>query len=159
MPRILDVWFYTSKAGRLVQDDSGRLRFAYDPAYLKSKEPWPLSVSMPLREAEFDERVARPLFSGLLPEELIRDKIAKLLGVSAKNPFSLLEIIGGECAGAISLYPEGRSRTRKTPTTFRFSTNSIWTKSSSISSTAPSSPAKKASAFPWPERRTSLLSA
>jgi serine/threonine-protein kinase HipA len=115
MPRILDVWFYTSKAGRLIQDDSGRLRFAYDPAYIKSKEPWPLSVSMPLREAEFDERVARPFFSGLLPEELIRDKIAKLLGVSAKNPFSLLEIIGGECAGAISLYPEGTEPHEENP--------------------------------------------
>lgn len=107
MSRILDVWFHNRKAGRLLQDDSGRLRFAYDPAYLESTEPWPLSVSMPLREAEFDERIARPFFSGLLPDEQIRDRIAKLLGVSAENPFSLLEIVGGECAGAISLYPEG----------------------------------------------------
>jgi serine/threonine-protein kinase HipA len=107
MARVLDVWFHGNKAGKLVQGDSGRLIFAYDADYLKSKQPWPLSVSMPLGTAEFGDRIARPFFSGLLPEDLIRRKVAKLLGVSEKNPFSMLEVIGGECAGAISLYPEG----------------------------------------------------
>ena len=115
MARTLDVWFYGSKAGRLVQEDSGRLLFAYDPVYLKLKQPWPLSVSMPLGAGEFDDRIARPFFSGLLPEDLIRIKIAQLLGVSEKNPFSLLEIVGGECAGAISLYSEGTAPHKENP--------------------------------------------
>ncbi|MGB8352606.1 MAG: type II toxin-antitoxin system HipA family toxin [Chthoniobacteraceae bacterium] len=108
MSRTLDVWFYGNKAGRLVQDDSGRLSFAYDADYLKSRA-WPLSVSLPLREEEFGDHVARPFFSGLLPDDLVRKKIARLVGVSEKNPFSLLEIIGGECAGAVAFYPEGTS--------------------------------------------------
>lgn len=115
MARTLDVWFYGNKAGQLVQDDSGRLLFAYDADYLKSKQAWPLSVSMPLRPGEFEDRVTRPFFSGLLPEDLIRTKVAKLLGVSERNPFSLLEIIGGECAGAISLYPEGTPPHKENP--------------------------------------------
>ncbi len=115
MARALDVWFYGSKAGRLVQNDSGRLQFAYDTDYRKSKRPWPLSVSMPLGQAEFDDRIARPFFSGLLPEDLIRKRIAAILGVSEKNPFSMLEIVGGECAGAISLYPEGTQPHRENP--------------------------------------------
>ena len=115
MARMLDVWFHGNKAGQLVQDDSGRLIFAYDADYVKSKQPWPLSVSMPLSTAEFGDRIARPFFSGLLPEDLIRRKVAKLLGVSEKNPFSMLEVIGGECAGAISLYPEATQPHKENP--------------------------------------------
>jgi len=80
MPRILDVWFHASKAGRLVQDDSGWLRFAYDPAYLKSKEPWPLSVSMPLREAEFDEHAAQ-LTADLKKDNITSPLIESILGI------------------------------------------------------------------------------
>jgi serine/threonine-protein kinase HipA len=115
MARILDVWFYGNKAGQLVQDDSGRLQFAYNADYLGSKQPRPLSVSMPVGAAEFEDRVARPFFAGLLPEDLIRRKVAKLLGVSEKNPFSMLEVIGGECAGALSLYPEGTPPHKENP--------------------------------------------
>lgn len=107
IPRILDVWFLNKKAGQLTQDDSGRLLFAYDATYMKSAQAWPLSISMPLRAEEYDDRVARPYFSGLLPDDVVRKKMATVLGVSEKNPFSLLEVIGGECAGALSLYPEG----------------------------------------------------
>ena len=107
MPRILDVWFLNNKAGQLTQDDSGRLLFAYDADYLKSAEAYPISISMPLQSGEFDDRVTRPYFSGLLPDDLVRKRLAKNLGVSEKNSFSLLEIVGGECAGALSLYPEG----------------------------------------------------
>jgi serine/threonine-protein kinase HipA len=64
MPRILDLWFNQNKAGRLTQDDSGRLLFAYDAGFLQSSHAWPLSVSLPLREQEFDDRVTRPFFSG-----------------------------------------------------------------------------------------------
>jgi serine/threonine-protein kinase HipA len=115
MARILDVWFRGNKAGQLVQDNSGRLQFAYNADYLESKQPWPLSVSMPVGAVEFEDRFARPFFAGLLPEDLIRIKVAKLLGVSEKNPFSMLEVIGGECAGAISLYPEGTPPHKENP--------------------------------------------
>lgn len=108
MSRILDVWYLNSKAGELTQDKSGRLLFAYDAGYLTSAQPWPISISMPLRPEEFGDRITRPYFSGLLPDEEARKKIARLLSVSEKNPFSLLEIIGGECAGALSLYPQGK---------------------------------------------------
>lgn len=106
MPRILDVWFNNSKTGQLTQDDSGRLEFAYNCNYLNLKKPCQLSVSLPLREEVFEDRITRPFFSGLLPDDMMRRKLAKLLGLSEKNPFSLLEVVGGECAGAISLYPE-----------------------------------------------------
>ncbi len=66
-----------------------------------------ISVSMPLQEAPFDNAVTKAFFSGLLPEKSVRDRLAKYLGLSEKNEFSLLSAIGGDCAGALALYPEG----------------------------------------------------
>lgn len=45
-------------------------------------------------------------FGGTLPEEDNRKIIARILGISDKNDFAMLEQIGGECAGAISFLPE-----------------------------------------------------
>lgn len=115
MPRILDVWFNNNKAGQLIHDDSGRLWFVYDNNYLGSKHPWPLSVTLPLQEEAFEDCITRPFFSGLLPDDIKRQKLARLLGVSEKNPFSLLEVVGGECAGAVSLYPEGAQPYEENP--------------------------------------------
>ncbi|SIR17273.1 HipA N-terminal domain-containing protein [Rhizobium sp. RU33A] len=62
---------------------------------------------MPLQEEPFGDPVVRPVFSGLLPDEGARQRLDGALGLSAGNAFGLLEVIGGECAGALSLYPTG----------------------------------------------------
>jgi serine/threonine-protein kinase HipA len=53
----------------------------------------------------------RAFFAGLLPEAEPRDRIASILGVSGGNDFAILERIGGDCAGAVSLFPEDISWT------------------------------------------------
>lgn len=108
MTHLLDVYFGERKAGILEQDDGGALAFTYGATYLGGGEPRPISFSMPLREEPYGDRVARPFYSGLLPDEGARQRLAGALGVSAGNTFGLLEIIGGECAGALSLYPPGQ---------------------------------------------------
>lgn len=107
MTHLLDVWFGDIKAGTLAQDEAGTLSYAYDPGYLAGREPHPISFSMPLQEAPYADRVVRPFFSGLLPDEGARQRLAGALGISAGNAFGLLEVIGGECAGALSLYRTG----------------------------------------------------
>ena len=109
MTHLLDVYFGRSKAGALSQQESGALSYVYDPDYLKITDARSISFSMPLRERAFEDRVVRPFFSGLLPDETARQKLAGALGVSAGNAFGLLEIIGGECAGALSFYPAGKT--------------------------------------------------
>ena len=109
MTHLLDVYFGETKAGVLRQDDAGALTFAYDLAYLEGPEPRAISISMPLQEAPYGDRIARPFFSGLLPDEGARQRLAGSLGVSTGNAFGLLEVIGGECAGALSLYPSGNA--------------------------------------------------
>lgn len=108
MSRLLDVYLGGAKAGTLGQDEAGALSYAYEPGYLAGREPRAISFSMPLQEAPYADRVARPFFSGLLPDEGARQRLAGALGISAGNAFGLLEVIGGECAGALSLYAAGQ---------------------------------------------------
>lgn len=109
MGRLLEVWLGKAKAGALSQDDAGALSFAYDPDYLRLPDQRAISFSMRLQEAPYADRVVRPFFSGLLPDEGARQRLAGALGISAGNAFGLLEVIGGECAGALSLYPADKT--------------------------------------------------
>lgn len=86
--------------------DSEEPVFVYDAAWLASAAPQPLSRQLPLQSDPFSGREVRGFFAGLLPEADPRDRIASILGISASNDFALLERIGGECAGAVSLLPE-----------------------------------------------------
>ena len=106
MKHILDVYLHGLKAGILVQDESGVLSFTYGEGYLES-EQHALSISLPLSDKTNISHNVKAFFSGLLPDEIVRHRLAKYLGVSEKNPFALLEAIGGECAGALSLVPRG----------------------------------------------------
>jgi len=108
MSRTLSVYFDEALAGKLVQDENGRLSFFYNFDYLANNRALPLSTSMPLGDKVYEDAIARPFFSNLLPDDFARHRVARLLGVSEKNPFAILEIMGGECAGAISLYPENQ---------------------------------------------------
>jgi serine/threonine-protein kinase HipA len=62
---------------------------------------------LPLTPETYEGKRARSFFAGILPEEGPRARIAEILGISERNDFAMLERIGGECAGAISLLPEG----------------------------------------------------
>lgn len=106
MANVLDVYLNQNLAGQL-QEDRGKLSFAYEQAWLDSELFLPLSVTMPRTAEPFPDEVARPFFENLLPEGDIRAAIAKLKHVSERNTFGLLGEIGGDCAGAISLWPHG----------------------------------------------------
>jgi len=83
------------------------MQFSYNQAWLEKPGAMPLSRSLPLQNEVFSGKKARPFFAGILPEEGPRKKIAEILGISDTNDFAMLERIGGECAGAVSLLLEG----------------------------------------------------
>lgn len=107
MARDLTVYLRGESLGTLRQEDSGRLTFTYRDEWLARPEARPLSLSLPLHDGPFDDRVARPFFAGLLPDESARERLARYLGVSRHNAFALLAEVGGECAGAVAVYPPG----------------------------------------------------
>lgn len=106
MSRILDVYLHDVHAGKFKQDDAGQLSFIYDDKYVE-EDRLGLSLSMPVSDEIHEGASVKTFFSGLLPDDIVRQRLGKYLGVSEENPFALLAEIGGECAGAVSLYPEG----------------------------------------------------
>jgi serine/threonine-protein kinase HipA len=105
--KTLVVFLNEESVGKLEQDDSGLLRFTYGPEWLTRDNATPLSRMLPLTPETYEGKRARSFFAGILPEEGPRARIAEILGISERNDFAMLERIGGECAGAISLLPEG----------------------------------------------------
>jgi serine/threonine-protein kinase HipA len=103
----LVVHLNSEPVGDLEQDDSGLLEFRYHSEWLGRADATPLSRSLPLQADTFRGKHARAFFAGILPEEGPRQRIAAILGISERNDFAMLERIGGECAGAVSLLPEG----------------------------------------------------
>ena len=83
------------------------MRFGYDGGWLADQAAPALSLSLPKQSRSFPSAQCAPFFEGLLPEGAERDAVARALGVSPENVFGILAGIGGEVAGAVSLWPEG----------------------------------------------------
>ncbi|NOY69228.1 MAG: type II toxin-antitoxin system HipA family toxin [Deltaproteobacteria bacterium] len=105
----LRVYLCNDYAGLLSCDNQQRFSFQYDLKWIAKKNVPPLSLSMPLREDAYSNEKARPFFTNLLPESTVREVVARRIGVSPRNEFALLEALGGECAGAVSLLLRGVS--------------------------------------------------
>ncbi len=105
--RQLVVYLNGEPVGTLDQGDEELLQFRYRADWLERRDAIPLSRSLPLQGDPFKGKHARPFFAGILPDEGPRRQIAAILGISERNDFVMLERIGGECAGAVSLLPEG----------------------------------------------------
>ncbi len=101
----LAVRLHERRVGLLLEAPGRRLAFWYDAGHLARGDASPLSLSLPLREAPFEDQQARPFFANLLPDAGLREAVARKLGLSPGNDFALLAALGGECAGAVSLLP------------------------------------------------------
>ena len=102
MRKELSVFLHDKYTGTLMSEKA-HLSFAYDEYYLQDPNARPISANMPLRPEIYPHQIVYPFFSGLLPDEGVRYRLARYLQLSEKNIFGLLEAIGGECAGAISV--------------------------------------------------------
>lgn len=104
----LNVYYTGKPAGVLEYDDEYHcFQFTYDKSYLSSDGAMPLSLSLPLQEEPAGVLESRYFFENLLPPEIVRRKLEKIIHVSWNNVFGMLKALGGDCAGAISLYAEG----------------------------------------------------
>jgi len=109
MTKTLNVWWAGEIVGALAIDRYGEMGFAYAPEWLADAGKPALSFSLPKRPEPFSRRECRPFFEGLLPEEGQRIAVAGALGLSQGNEFKLLTELGGEVAGALTLWPEGET--------------------------------------------------
>lgn len=107
MTQALRVWWDGAPVGLLRLDENGDLAFQYEATWLADERRPPISLSLLKQDGPFGRAQTRPFFAGLLPEEGPRQAVARILGVSRENDFGLLEGLGGDVAGALTLWPEG----------------------------------------------------
>src|SRR5215475_6742614 len=99
---MLPVFFEDRLVGQIEEDGQG-LSFAYSPDWLTDEHNFSISLSMPLRADVYPAETATPWFANLLPEDQQLAQIGRLLGRSQADVYGLLEKIGRETAGALSI--------------------------------------------------------
>lgn len=108
MTERLCVYLNDIQAGNLDWDSElDVFSFRYLPAYLAMEGALAISKSLPLGDEAFDPFRSRAFFENLLPPEVVRRKLEKILHHDWRNTFAFLKELGGDCASAISLYPDG----------------------------------------------------
>ena len=99
----LTVYLKGRQVARLT-DDNGAMSLSYLPDYAVDIRNEPLSHTLPLRQEPYGHQEVEPFLSGLLPDDIIRTRIGRILQIPRENTFALLKAIGGECAGAIAFF-------------------------------------------------------
>ncbi|MFQ5689391.1 MAG: HipA domain-containing protein [Gemmatimonadota bacterium] len=101
---MLDVYLYEKQVGRLWEDESLGILFQYGDRALAEPERYRLSVSLPVRQEAYRSQ-GRNFFDNLLPEGDAREALAVATKFDRSDVAGLLGEVGGECAGAVSLWP------------------------------------------------------
>lgn len=105
---VLNVYLKNRFAGQFSWESERNVYdFRYDADYAATPGAEPLSFALPLQIEPFDSDRAYNYFANLLPPVVVRKKLEKFLHVSKNNVFGFLNAIGGDCAGAVSLYAPG----------------------------------------------------
>lgn len=98
----LNLYYGEEWIGVLRETPAHHMEFQYTESWLVNPNRFPVSQSLPL-EAGLFAREAQNYFANLLPEGDVRLATASQMGISPENDFRLLEALGGECAGALTL--------------------------------------------------------
>lgn len=113
LPSILSVRLHGKQIGTLTHLGGDRMLFAFDEAYLKDSERATLSLGFKdaygalTTEFPVTQTRALPFFSNLLPEGHLRTYLAERANVNPVREFALLEALGADLPGAISIAPTG----------------------------------------------------
>jgi serine/threonine-protein kinase HipA len=102
--RKAEIKIQDTTAGWLTQDEEG-YHFVYDTAYLQTENPEPVSLTLPLQEAVFTNKVLFPFFDGLIPEGWLLDIAEKNWKLNPRDRMGLLLACCKDCIGAVSVHP------------------------------------------------------
>lgn len=95
-----DLW-----AGTLFENEEGFM-FAYEEAFLQSKNPEPISLTLPLSTKAYQSATMFPFFDGLIPEGWLLDIAEKNWKIRETDRMGLLMACCKDCIGAVSIIAE-----------------------------------------------------
>lgn len=91
-------------AGMLTEDENG-YTFVYEPSYLQKSDAEAVSLTIPLQEKPFQDKVLFPFFDGLIPEGWLLDIAEITWKINPRDRMSLLLACCKDCIGAVSVIP------------------------------------------------------
>ncbi len=109
MSAAFDVYLLSINVGQLTFNDDATIAFQYSKNYIDNavKGTPILSVRFPIRSEAYNNRETFIFLSNLFPEGKVMAIIEKILRLNSEDIQRLIEVMGGEFAGAIELFPLG----------------------------------------------------
>lgn len=99
-----NVFLHDRFAGIIREDEEGFF-FQYDRSYLDSGDAKPVSLTMPLREEPYKDKLILPFFDGLIPEGWLLNIVQKNWKIDPRDRMGLLLAFCNDCIGAVSIVP------------------------------------------------------
>jgi serine/threonine-protein kinase HipA len=101
--RTAEVHLHGKLVGHLVQNEEG-YTFTYTPQHRQAGLAQPVSLTLPLREPPYVERVLFPFFDGLIPEGWLLEVAERNWKLNPRDRMGLLLACCQDCIGAVSIY-------------------------------------------------------
>ncbi|NMA73843.1 MAG: phosphatidylinositol kinase [Bacteroidales bacterium] len=99
-----EIFMYDKLAGILTEDENG-FTFQYDSSYLNDSGSEAISLTMPLKNKPYHNKVLFPFFDGLIPEGWLLDIAERSWKINQRDRMSLLLACCKDCIGAVSVVP------------------------------------------------------
>ena len=99
------IFMYDRYAGLLTEDENG-FSFVYDAAYLQTPDAEAISLTMPLRDEPYEDKVLFRFCDGLIPEGWLLNIAERSWKINHRDRMSLLLACCKDCIGAVSVVPE-----------------------------------------------------
>jgi serine/threonine-protein kinase HipA len=109
MSAVFDVYLLSKNVGQLTFNDDATMTFQYSKDYVDNavKGTPVLSVRFPIRSEVYDNKETFIFLSNLFPEGKVMERIEKILRLNSEDIQRLIEVMGGDFAGAIEVFPVG----------------------------------------------------
>jgi serine/threonine-protein kinase HipA len=98
------IYLRNQLAGMLTEGDTG-YTFQYDTDFLQSDAAEAISLTLPLTEKPYHEKVLFPFFDGLIPEGWLLNIAEKSWKLDGRDRMALLLACCRDCIGAVSVVP------------------------------------------------------
>ncbi|MBX3006819.1 MAG: HipA N-terminal domain-containing protein [Melioribacteraceae bacterium] len=95
--------YYKDLFAGIVTEDENEYNFKYEKEYLENPEARPISLTLPLREESYSDKVLFPFFDGLIPEGWILGVAVKNWKINPRDRMELLLTFCKETIGAVSV--------------------------------------------------------
>lgn len=99
------VYAFNKYAGVLEEHDDGRFTFIYDSQYKKNKEAKAISLTLPIRDQEYESTAIFPFFDGLIPEGWLLNLTIKTWKIDVRDRMALLLKTCSDCIGSVHIEP------------------------------------------------------